>query len=49
MMCERCDAWEKVIGNWFGEQLLAKLEAFVEEKVEKQLGYLEAKHTQLVY
>jgi hypothetical protein len=35
-MCERCDAWEKVIGNWFGERLLAKLETFVEENVEKQ-------------
>jgi hypothetical protein len=35
-MCERCDAWEKVIFHWFGGLLLAKLEAYVEETVEKR-------------
>jgi hypothetical protein len=33
-MCERCEAWENVIGNWFGESLLVKLEEYVQLRVE---------------
>ena len=34
-MCVRCDAWEYVIDNWFGETLLSMLEVYVAQRVER--------------
>jgi len=34
-MCDRCDAWEYVIDNWFGENLLQMLEVYVAQRVER--------------
>jgi len=32
-MCDRCDAWEFVVGNWFGESLRTKLEEYIEQQL----------------
>ena len=34
-MCERCDAWEMVIDNWFGECLLQTLKLYVDQCLEE--------------
>jgi hypothetical protein len=39
-MCERCDAWEKVFDNFFGESLLRKeeIDKIVTEKIKEALA-----------
>jgi hypothetical protein len=39
-MCERCDAWEKVFDNFFGESLLRKeeIDKIITEKIKEALA-----------
>ena len=39
-MCERCDAWEKVFDNFFGESLLRReeIDKIVTEKIKEALA-----------